>query len=331
MVQVAAVVLTYNRRDLLQRCLAAILEQTRLCDRVIVINNASTDDTADVLKAFASAGVEVCSLPKNLGAAGGFNAGMHLGHQTGADFVWVMDDDVIAAPDALAELLHAYEVLDKAAVAAPFVISTARSPQGLMTNTPEVDRRSNALHYENWPHLLSHGLVPVSRSTFVSVLFARRTIDRHGLPFAAMFIWGEDFEYTLRVTRDAPGYMVGRSQVEHVRALAGTLDIRTEHDRQRIAWHRFQVRNNIYTSRRYARRRVTVKHTLRVGWLALQLTLAGQLRKAWTVATGILLGFMFSPESHVPMSDPIGGQAAGSATILKKPEPGHEPSEMKAA
>ena len=327
MVQVAVVILTYNRRDLVQRCLAAVLGQTRPCDRVMVIDNASTDDTLDVLRAFASAGVEVHSLSKNLGAAGGFNAGMHLGHQTGADFVWVMDDDVIAAPDALAELLQAYEVLDGAGVEAPFVISTARSPQGLMTNTPGVDRRSNALHYENWPHLLSHGLVPVSRSTFVSVLFARRTIDRHGLPFAAMFIWGEDFEYTLRVTRNAPGYMVGRSQVEHVRAVAGMLDIRTEHDRQRIAWHRFQVRNNIYTSRRYARLGVTVKHTLHVGRLALRLTWAGQLRKAWTVATGIMLGFVFSPESHVAMTDP----GATSAATIRKPEPEHRPSGVKAA
>lgn len=299
MVHVTAVVLTYNRRDLVQRCLAAVLGQTCPCDRVVVVDNASTDDTADVLRALASDRLEVHSLPKNVGAAGGFHEGMRLAHRTGADFIWVMDDDVIARPDALAELLRAYEVLGEAAVEAPFVVSTARSPQGLMTNTPEVDRRRNALHYESWPHLLSHGLVPVSRSTFVSVLFARGTIDRHGLPFAAMFIWGEDFEYTLRVTREAPGYMVGRSQVEHVRAVAGMLDIRTEHDRQRIAWHRFQVRNNIYTSRRYARRRATVKHTLRVGWLALQLARVGQLRKAWTVVTGIMLGFVFSPESHL--------------------------------
>lgn len=296
MVNVTAVVLTYNRRELVQQCLRALLAQSRRIDRILVVDNCSTDDTPEVLAGFVPEGVEVRSLPRNVGAAGGFHESMRLGYETGADFVWVMDDDVIAASDALEELLRAMERLDAEGVEAPFVVSAARSPRGLMTNVPEVDLRANALAYENWPHLLQHGLVPVTRATFVSALFRRGTLERFGLPIPDMFIWGEDSEYTRRVTRDVPGYMVGRSQVEHVRAVAGALDIRTETDPVRIGWHRIRIRNHIYTERRYHGRREAMRHAGRLARVALSLLRAGESRKAWVMLQGVLLGWTFDPD-----------------------------------
>lgn len=296
MLSVTAVVLTYNRRDLVQQCLQALLAQSRPVDRIIVVDNASTDDTAEVLAGFVSDRLAVRRLPENVGAAGGFHEAMRLGHVSGADFVWVMDDDVIPAPDALSELLRALDLLDGQGIAAPFVVSCAHDPNGVLTNVPEVDRRTNALAYENWPHLLEHGLMPVTRSTFVSALFRRETLERHGLPIAAMFIWGEDTEYTRRVTRDTPGYLVSRSRVEHVRAVPGTPDIRTEQNATRIGWHRFHVRNSIYVERRYAGRRKALNYARLKCRLALGLLLRGEPRKALMVAEGIVRGFTFNPD-----------------------------------
>lgn len=295
MTTVTAVVLTYNRRDLVQECLRALVTQTRRCDRIIVVDNASTDDTREVLGAFAGDGVEVYSLPTNTGAAGGFNVAMRLGHQSQSNFVWVMDDDVIPDPAALSELLRAYEILDGEAIDAPYVISVARTPLGLVTNVPAVDKRQNAIAYENWPHLLEHGLLPVTRSTFVSVLLPRKTLDRFGLPIAAMFIWGEDTEYTKRITLEHPGYIVGRSKVVHVRATAGNPDIRTEQDFVRIGWHRFRIRNRLYTTRRYHGRRVAMRYAMNCAGLALKLARRGQLRKVQAVVSGLVLGLTFNP------------------------------------
>ncbi len=297
MLQVTAVVLTYNRASLLERCLQALLEQTRLCDQIIVINNASTDNTTDVLKRFRTDRLQVRTLVTNIGAAGGFRLAMLLGHETGADYIWVMDDDVLAASTALAELLAAYATLSAKVIEAPYVISLARSPDGLVTNVPELDRRLNALSYENWPDLLFEGLVPVTRSTFVSILIARATLDRYGLPLAKMFIWGEDSEYTLRVTREASGYMAVRSRVEHVRGISGSPDIRAEDDPVRIGWYRFQIRNNIYLSRRYRGSLSTISYILRTSRLAGHLVLCGHMRKARVVLHGILLGITFNPKT----------------------------------
>lgn len=310
MVGVTAVVLTYNRRDLVQTCVRALLAQSRQVDRIVVVDNCSTDDTASVLVGFEGSGVTVHSLAKNIGAAGGFNQAMLLGYESGADFVWVMDDDVIAAPDALEELLRACELLDGHGVEAPFVVSSARSPGGLVTNVPELDRRLNALDYENWPDLLEHGMVPVSRATFVSALFRRSTLERFGLPIAAMFIWGEDTEYTRRVTREVPGYVVGASHVEHVRVVAGAPDIRTETDPVRITWHRLQIRNRMYTDWRYFGPRAAVLYGFEMGRLALSLMQSGQFRKARTVLHGVLMGLVFAPEvrSVSPVTTPGGAR-----------------------
>ena len=69
---VAAIVVTYNRKELLGSCLHAILAQTRSCDRVFVIDNASTDGTPDFLfeHGFLDGPVELVTLPQNTGIAG---------------------------------------------------------------------------------------------------------------------------------------------------------------------------------------------------------------------------------------------------------------------
>lgn len=189
MTAICAVVLTYNRRELLDECLAAISAQTRECDRIIVIDNASTDGTFEMLAVKWSEQVEVHSLPRNLGAAGGFNMGMRMAYRTGADAIWVMDDDVIPEPDALERLVAANLLLEQREISAPFVISTARTPRGHVTNVPDIDRGRNSLSYHKWPELLEYKMIPVRRATFVSILLPRVTLDRFGLPLAEMFIW----------------------------------------------------------------------------------------------------------------------------------------------
>ena len=292
---VTAVVLTYNRAILVSRCVKAILSSSVKCDRIIVVDNGSTDDTQQVLRQFNPAKVVIHALDKNVGAAGGFNVALRLGHESGADFVWVMDDDVICEPSALAELLAAWRTLDARGIEAPYVISSARAPSGILTNVPDIDRRMNALFYQNWPDLLEESMVPVTRATFVSALFSRETIERYGLPIADMFIWGEDAEYTLRVTRDRPGWLIGRSRVEHVRAAAGAPNIRTEHDPVRIGWHRKLVRNNLYLDRLYRSRRWVAWRVLQNAKLGARLLLHGEPRKARIVLGGLIDGITFKP------------------------------------
>ncbi|MGH3706150.1 MAG: glycosyltransferase, partial [Agromyces sp.] len=107
--RVVAVVVAYNRRDLLVEVLEALAVQRHPLARVVVVDNASTDDSADVARAAGDL-VDLVSLPRNTGGAGGFAAGMAVAldrHEP--DWLWLMDDDTVPTPDALAALLEAVD------------------------------------------------------------------------------------------------------------------------------------------------------------------------------------------------------------------------------
>jgi len=99
---ISAVIVTYNRLSLLKECLLAVHNQTRKLDQVIVVNNGSTDGTTEWLK--SKTDIYIIN-QENCGGAGGFNTGVKFAYENGADWVWVMDDDVKAEKNCLEELL----------------------------------------------------------------------------------------------------------------------------------------------------------------------------------------------------------------------------------
>src|SRR5262249_55701030 len=88
--RVIAVIVTYNRQQLLAEALGAVLAQPRAPDAVIVVDNASTDGTAAAVRG-RFPGVRLVALDANYGGAGGFACGMDLALRDGADLIWVMD------------------------------------------------------------------------------------------------------------------------------------------------------------------------------------------------------------------------------------------------
>jgi GT2 family glycosyltransferase len=104
MIKVNCVIVTCNRLSLLKECITAVLSQTFLIYKIIIVNNASTDGTSDYLKTLDRQRFEIITCRKNTGGAGGFNEGMKKSCEIGADWTWVMDDDTIPFQNAL-ELL----------------------------------------------------------------------------------------------------------------------------------------------------------------------------------------------------------------------------------
>jgi GT2 family glycosyltransferase len=299
--KVVAVVVTYNRRALLSQCLDSLAAQTRPLDGIVIIDNASTDDTPQWLKSEWGQRIKGYSLSKNIGAAGGFSAGLRLAFKEDADFFWVMDDDLFPHPDALDVLLKADAALAERRIPRAYLVSSILSAEGEVTNVPSIDKRKNKDGYENWPALLDLGLVPVDRGTFTSLLLPRAQLAEHGLPVRQMFIWGDDTDYTMRLTKRSPGYIVGKSKSVHGRVVAGRASIFTETDKTRIGYHQRRVRNEVYIARHhYSFVRTMGRH----GLTALRLLAKGQFEKAWIIVSGAFEGLSFNPAVE-PVTTPI--------------------------
>ncbi|MCI2957986.1 glycosyltransferase [Agromyces atrinae] len=216
--RVTAVVVAYNRRDLLGEVLDALAVQTAPGLDVVVVDNASSDDSADVARAH---GVRLVSLSRNTGGAGGFAAGMAAALDVPADdapeWLWLMDDDTVPTPTALEKLLAA--VVDTSFVAAGSrVIWTDGSEHPM--NTP---REKPFVSKAERVAAARRGGMAVRSTSFVSMLVRSDVVREVGLPIADYFIWNDDFEYSTRVLRGRRGLHVPASIVVHkTRALAST-------------------------------------------------------------------------------------------------------------
>ena len=93
---ICAVIVTFNRKELLLNCLNALKQQTHTLDHIVVIDNASSDGTTDFLLKNNWKNNDYftyISLPKNQGGAGGFYEGIKYAIAQEFDYVWLMDDD----------------------------------------------------------------------------------------------------------------------------------------------------------------------------------------------------------------------------------------------
>ncbi|WP_422115092.1 glycosyltransferase [Brachybacterium sp. UNK5269] len=215
--RVVAVVVTYNREQLLRECLDALHAQDRRPDAVVVIDNASTDASGIVAEEHPL-GADVVHLRRNVGGAGGFAAGIAralVRHD--ADWVWVMDDDTVPRPSALSQLLRALE-------ASPVRLSVLSS-RAVWTdgrdhpmNTPRTRLFASAREKRDAARA---GGRPIRTASYVSALLNGQDVRRLGLPYADYFIWSDDFEHTGRLLRHGRGLHVPGSVVEHRTARFG--------------------------------------------------------------------------------------------------------------
>ena len=227
--RVAAVVVTYNRRELLMECIERLRGQEGLAPgvalEVLVIDNASTDGTAEAVAALAADSgtavpVRYCSTGANLGGAGGFSFGMREAVERGFDVAWVMDDDCMANPDCLAALRQAAEGLEGGF---GWLSSVARWKDGSPCRM-NIQRHPLFRDIEDF----SPAVQPATLASFVSLLVPVPVIRRFGLPIKEFFIWTDDWEFTRRVSRELPCYVVGGSVVTHASATNNPGNIMTD-------------------------------------------------------------------------------------------------------
>ena len=238
--RVCAVIVTYNRKELLRECLKAVLSQTRPPDHVLVVDNASTDGTPEMLQEEFPQ-VEVLRLPENQGGAGGFHEGMKRAYEQGFDWLWLMDDDTIPRAKALEALLEAARLpLDPR----PRVLASRQLlPSGLPHPTTAFVNPTDLRYPLLWLRLRPR-YRPIRWALFTSVLLHRSLVEEQGLPHKAFFIWEDDLEYTARALRRGLGLQVRDSEVIHKSASKPYISATTGENRLF-----YGVRNRIWVLR----------------------------------------------------------------------------------
>ncbi|WP_051211876.1 glycosyltransferase family 2 protein [Butyrivibrio fibrisolvens] len=289
-----AIIVTYNRKDLLVACIDAVLKQTFLVDKVVVVDNCSTDGTIELLESkgyLNDSRFIIRHLYTNTGGAGGFNEGMRIAHSLSPDWVWIMDDDVIPAPNCLEELLIAKNSIKEDV---SFLASAIRNAEGKAMNVPKLDRRQFT-RYIDWYQYLDAGIVNVAKATFVSLLINDKAIEKCGLPWAPFFIWGDDSEYTQRIIRDyGPAFMVGRSKATHLRGSAEELSIVKETNENRIPLYYYLYRNNLIGFWEYESALYKFLCMGKLGWDALAVLVRGKYKfRKLSAITRAFFSFIF--------------------------------------
>ncbi len=243
--KILAIVVTYNRVDLLKECIEGLLSQSYKNFDILLVDNASTDNTKEVCAEYCMQYENIIyqNTGANLGGAGGFHFGLKYGVLQGYDYFWIMDDDTIAYQDALQKLLVANDVLNGEY---GFLSSQALWLDGNLCkmNMPGLESYSRYKDY----CMVKHGLVKIARATFVSFFIKRSVIEEVGLPIKEFFIWCDDIEYSCRICKKHNAYMVCDSKVLHKMKNNVGSDISGD-DIERVPRYFYEFRNWMYIAR----------------------------------------------------------------------------------
>lgn len=242
--EIVAIIVTYNRKVLLNEAIDALLNQTFNQFDIYIIDNASTDGTYDYIqeKINQFQNIFYMNTGENLGGAGGFHYGIKKAVEQNYKKIWIMDDDTIPTPTALEELMKADNILKDYG----FLCSDVKWVDGnpCAMNVPNISNTwiSNTQY-------LSYGLLNVSQCSFVSCFFSSDIVKQVGLPLKEFFVWGDDAEYTKRISEAKDSYFVSKSIVVHKMNSNIPTDI-SQDSPDRLFRYKFSYRNMYYVNKK---------------------------------------------------------------------------------
>ena len=238
----AIVIVTYNRLELLRQCLDKLDDQTYPIDTVVVVNNASTDGiTAQYLDGYKGIlPLKVIHNDINTGGAGGFYTGIRFAHQQGYEWIFIMDDDVFADSRCIEQLM---------AVAHPCMIAVREYKDGKLVERAAIEYNLSNPFYLNPKRLAvsdrykNRGDMPatieVDNVAFEGFMINRKVIDIIGYPEPKYFIFYDDVDYALRA----------KKAVYSIKAVRGAKLIRQlpfDQDGAINSWKAFYMFRNLF-------------------------------------------------------------------------------------
>jgi rhamnopyranosyl-N-acetylglucosaminyl-diphospho-decaprenol beta-1,3/1,4-galactofuranosyltransferase len=298
--RVCAVVVTFNRKDLLIECLESLKNQSYPLDGIYVVDNASTDGTNELL--FENGYIEKLTednstemdkgysfsdsvnekikfhyvrLSENTGGAGGFYEGVKRAYEEGYDWLWLMDDDAEPVNDALEKLSEYFDEENVSALA-----GVVKTPDD---NTVPFHRGffdfNSFWNYKIAKSVQSeliddNKVLEIDVISFVGVLIDGKSITEIGFPKKEFFIYGDDYEYSIRLRSVGRILLVTDSVILHkdfktsdqaTKEIFGNPYYKIKYEKY---WTRYyEIRNNMWLLKRYRRTMLSFWMLMIVSWL----------------------------------------------------------------
>ncbi len=192
---ITAVVVTYNRLNLLKRNIDHIRRQTLPVDGIVVVNNGSTDGTHEWLDTQTDLTVVH---QDNVGGAGGFYTGIKTAYESGAQWIWCMDDDVYPTENCL-ETLYSYTIgNEKLGVLCPRRLQAGKIVGGETLRFNHTNPLLPTHKFLPADYVGDKELVNIEGMAFEGPLISRKVVERIGYPNTDLFIFYDDSDYSYR-------------------------------------------------------------------------------------------------------------------------------------
>ncbi|MDM1756715.1 glycosyltransferase family 2 protein [Acinetobacter sp. 256-1] len=192
--KVICVVVTFNRKILLENCLNYLVNQSFEIDDILIVDNASSDGTTEYIKEKFN-NIKFLKLNENIGGAGGFYEGMKYASSLGYDWIWLMDDDGYPEKECLVKLLK-YSSLNELDAISPVQINIDNHEELAFP----VTYRNRKITGE-YSQISSVEYIDREANLFNGLLIKSSKLQEIGLPRAKLFIRGDEVEYTKRMKK----------------------------------------------------------------------------------------------------------------------------------
>ena len=213
--KVAAVIVTFNRKELLLQNIKACLNQNYELSKIFIIDNHGTDNTKEYLEGMLNLNelskIEYCYLDSNVGGAGGFEFGLKRAFFDKYDFVWLMDDDGKPMNNntllKLMDFIDRFNYFDKEVIVNSLVCyDDVELSFGIIENKVVKYNVSD----------INNKYVEGFINPFNGTLISYKAIKHLGFPKGDYFIKGDEKEYLLRALYyKVPVYTVVESLYFH--------------------------------------------------------------------------------------------------------------------
>jgi GT2 family glycosyltransferase len=253
------VILNWNGLQDTMRCVASLEQQVYVNYRILIIDNGSTDGSAEALKGLGER-VSLIENPNNLGYTGGNNRAMREAFDRGADYVWLFNNDAVAEPDTLSRLIAVCEADPRIGLASPLVreeedhnaiqFACGLFDLGTPAYTPCYAIEQAREWQKNFPNRIA--LVGTA------MLVRRAVFEKIGVLDDRIFAYWEDIDYSIRsALAGFLNIMVFETSIFHPSksTITSPNDVSSH-------YYYFMTRNEILMWRTFCRPRLVLKAVL---------------------------------------------------------------------